>query len=252
MLELPKAHFDRVMPLFDVAQPNSTMIFSTLEGRTLGKAYVDDINNPTSCLLVMDFQNFSFTHEAVDQQWLNATMVGLRPQFGLYLNWSPQCAATLQPPPDVSRFIAGYEFVEYETQGNLYLPADRYLCRIDADLLPYCTWGKLILSAFGTIENFLANGIGIGVMKGDEICSEAYAIFFGAGKFEIGIVTSEKHRQQGNGYLACKGLLETLEERGYTPHWSYFEGNVASAATARKLGFKAQRAYQWLYYAQAK
>jgi hypothetical protein len=41
-----------------------------------------------------------------------------------------------------------------------------------------------------------------------------------------------------------------VEEIGYPPHWSYFEGNVASAATARKLGFGGQREYRWFHYPQ--
>lgn len=139
MLELPTTHFDRVIPLFDAGQPNSTMIFSTLAGRTLGRAFVDNLDNPANCLLVMD---------------------------------------------------------------------------------------------------------------GDVICSEAYAVFLGAGKFEIGIVTNQEYRKQGYAYLACKGLLQLVEATGYPPRWSYFGGNVGSAATARKLGFGGQREYQWFSYPQ--
>jgi hypothetical protein len=100
------------------------------------------------------------------------------------------------------------------------------------------------------VEHFLRNGIGVAVMDGEEICSEAYAVFLGAGKFEIGIVTNEKYRRQGNAYLACKRLTQLVEETGYPPHWSYVGGNVASAATARKLGFGGQREYTWFHYPQ--
>lgn len=75
-------------------------------------------------------------------------------------------------------------------------------------------------------------------------------MFLGAGKFEIGIVTNERYRKQGNAYLACKALLATIKPLGCPPHWSYFVNNVGSAATAIKLGFGAQRDYQWLHYPQ--
>jgi hypothetical protein len=252
MLELPSVHFDRVIPLFDTTQPNSTMIFSTLAGRTLGRAFVDHLDNPSNCLLVMDFQRFSFTHANVDQKWLNETVATLRPELDIFLNWSPHMPGSLQPPGDFSRIYAGHEFMEFHAQGDLRLPPDRHLRRIDAELFARCTWHNLMLEAFGTVDHFLANGIGMCVMDGDEICSEAYAVFLGAGKFEIGIVTNEKYRKQGNAYLACKALLPVVEETGYPPHWSYFENNVGSDATARKLGFGALRDYQWYYYPQLK
>lgn len=250
MFELLQTHFDRVKPLFDPSQPNSTMIFSTLEGRTLGRAFVDDLDHPANCLLVMDFQHFSFTHESVDPQWLDETVAALRPHFGLILNWPAHFDAHLQSPTDPDRIYRGSEFMEYHPQGELHLPPNRQLRRMDAELFKRATWRDLMLSAFGTVEKFLRDGIGMCVMDGDEICSEAYAVFLGAGKFEIGIVTNEKYRRQGNAYLACKGLLQLVAETGYPPHWSYFEGNAGSDATARKLGFGALRDYRWFRYAQ--
>jgi hypothetical protein len=274
MLELPKAHFDRVKPLFDVTQPLSTMIFSALEGRTLGRAFVDDIDHPSNCLLVTNFYNFSFTHAAVDQQWLNETVTELRLGLSFVLDWPPQSIplvpasralegaaddgagtkedkpTTLQPPPDFSESFTSLEFLEYTPQGILNLPANRQLRDMDADLFARAMWRKGMMMAYGTVENFLANAIGLCVMDGDKICSEAYAIFLGAGKFEIGIVTNEKYRQQGNGYLACKALLPIVEKMGYLPNWSYRASNVASGTTARKLGFRTPREHVWFHYPQ--
>ncbi len=250
MLELPQTHFDRVTHLFDPAQTNSTMIFSTLAGRTLGRAFVDDLDHPTNCLLVMNFQGMSFTHVTVDQAWLNATVAELRGQIDFFLNWSPEMAAQLTPPPDYKRSYMGHEFMTYRAQGELALPPGRRIQRMDAALFDRCTWRDLMLSAFGTPEHFLAHGFGVCVMDGDAICSEAYAVFLGAGKFELGIVTNEQYRRQNNAYLACKALLQLVEATGYLPHWSYFEDNAGSAATARKLGFGDQRDYVWWYYPQ--
>lgn len=248
MYELPKEHFERVMPLFDTTQPNSTMIFSTLAGRAVGRVFVDDLDQPTSSLVTMGFQGFSFTHAAVDEQWLHETVAALRSQMTIVLNWPLQMDAGQVPPAGYARVLTGHEFMSYHPQGDLQLPPGRQLRRIDAELFTRCTWYELMMSAFGSVENFVANGIGMCVMDGDEICSEAYAAFLGAGKFEIGIVTNEKYRKQGNAYLACKGLLQLVEETGYPPHWSYFENNIGSAATARKLGFGAERDYQWFHY----
>lgn len=249
MFELPKAHFDRLLPLFDTDQSNSTMIFSTLTGHTLGKAYVDDIDQPANALLVTPFQNFSFTHPTVDPHWLNETVTELRQTQGIILNWSPQMA--IEPPSSPSREIAGYEFLDFSAAEPIPIPEGRHLQRIDGELFTRRQWRDLVLAAFGSVEDFLRDGIGVALMEGDEICSEAYALFLGAGKFEIGIVTHEKYRKQGCAAIATQHLAHLCEERGYPPHWSYFEGNMASAATARKIGFRNQRTYQWFLYRQA-
>jgi hypothetical protein len=249
MPELPPDQFERLMPLFDEGQPNSTMIYSTLSRYTTGTAYVDDLDRPASALVMMGFQGFSFTHAAVDQQWLNETIATLRPQTGIVLNWPTEFDVRLQPPPDSARVLEGHEFMEYHPQGEIELPAGRTFRMMDEELLERANWRQLMLSAFGSVEKFLANGVGVCVMDGDEICSEAYAAFLGAGKFEIGIVTSEKYRRQNNAYLACKRLVQMMGERGCPPpHWSYFENNVGSDATARKIGFSTLRDYRWFLY----
>ena len=85
-------------------------------------------------------------------------------------------------------------------------------------------------------------------MADDEICSEAYAVFRGAGKFEIGAITHEKYRGRNYAYITCKHLIGICEDRGYPTYWSCHQDNAASVATARKLGYRTQRVYKFLHY----
>ncbi len=78
MFELPKAQFDRVIRLFEHDRPNSTAIFSTLEERMPSKLYVDNLDQPTNCLLTIPFLNFTFGGGALDQQWLTQAIAELR------------------------------------------------------------------------------------------------------------------------------------------------------------------------------
>jgi RimJ/RimL family protein N-acetyltransferase len=87
-------------------------------------------------------------------------------------------------------------------------------------------------------------------MSGREICSEAYAVFFGGGRVEIGVITHEEYQRRGCAYVTCQHLIRLCEAQGYPTYWSCEQDNVASVATARKLGYQVQRAYQWLYYAR--
>jgi RimJ/RimL family protein N-acetyltransferase len=121
---------------------------------------------------------------------------------------------------------------------------------MDEAVLGRCLWRDLMTSAYGTQERFLQHGIGLCLMAGHEICSEAYAVFFGGGRVEIGVITHEAYRQRGYATVACQHLIKHCETQGYPTYWSCEQDNVASAATARKLGYQVQKEYQWLYYAR--
>jgi RimJ/RimL family protein N-acetyltransferase len=245
MFELPSAQFTRVLSLFDPDQPNSTMLFSTLEGRTPGKVYVDDVDHPTASTLVINFYNTTFLGGALDPFWVRQALSELRRNQDILVTWSPRLAVSLEPP---ALEIDRYEFYDRIPGPPLPVPAGHYLRTIDEVLLPRCLWYDETLLAFGTTENYLANGIGLCLMANDEICSEAYAVFRGAGKFEIGVITHEKYRRRGYALLVCQNLVEACEARGTPTSWSCHQENTASAATARKLGYQVQREYKFLLY----
>jgi hypothetical protein len=122
---------------------------------------------------------------------------------------------------------------------------------MDAALLNDCQWRDLMTQAYGTMERFLQHGFGVCLLSEGEIRCEAYAVFRGGGRFEIGAITREQFRQRGCAYVTCQHLIELCNDQGYPTYWSCEQDNVPSAALARKLGYRVQRAYQWLYYAPA-
>lgn len=121
MFELPSAQFTRVLPLFDPDQPNSTMLFSTLEGRTPGKVYVDDVDHPTAGILVINFYNTTFLGGALDPFWVQQALSELRQNQDILLTWSPRLAVSLEPP---ALEIGRYEFYDRIPGPRcLFLPA---------------------------------------------------------------------------------------------------------------------------------
>ncbi len=166
------------------------------------------------------------------------------------LNWPPHIAAKLRllDPPD--KMQGGLEFYDCRSFHPAPLPPGHQLRVIDHKLFARCLWHDAIFTAFGTVENFLQHGLGLCLMARDEICSEAYAVWRGAHKYEIGIVTHEQHRQSGYAYLTCQYLIQMCETKGYPTYWSCLQENVAPSATARKLGYQTEKAYQWLVYSK--
>jgi GNAT superfamily N-acetyltransferase len=249
MLRLTEDSLGRVRSLFDRNMPNSPMIFSVLAGRAPGAVYVDDASHPTACVISMDFLDLAFLGGDVEQEGLVGAVAQLRRQRSVLLSWPPQRARELEPPLTPTEIIDRYEFFDCAPgQAVVPIPDGHVIRRMDAELLDGCLWRDLMVQAYGSVERFLQHGFGLCLLSGGEICCEAYAVFRGGGRFELGAITHEAYRRQGCAYLTCRHLIELCEARGCATYWSCEQDNVASVATARKLGYRTRRAYQWLYY----
>ncbi len=101
---------------------------------------------------------------------------------------------------------------------------------------------------FGGIDCFLENGLGFCLMKGDEILSEGYGDTRALGLIEIGTITHEEHRGHGYSTIICAHVIKTCEEMGYKTMWHCAKTNPASAAIARKLGYRTEREFRYIAY----
>ena len=105
--------------------------------------------------------------------------------------------------------------------------------------------------AHGSAENFLQHGIGLCLMSADNICCEGYAVWRDQEKFEIGAITHEEYRKRGFAYTTCNYLNQLCIERGYSTYWVCNQSNLASAATALKLGYRVQKEFKWVIVPEA-
>ena len=255
MIEIPRADYGRVTALFAQEGPNSTMAFAVLEGRTAGRVFADDPVSPTWSVVVASYYGVTVYGGPLEQEVLTSALAEVRQTQGLMLVGPPTWEGRLTPPEPAQR-IERLEFLDYPSAAghagrvNQTLPEGCTLRRIDALLLARCLWQDEMLAAFGTSSNFLQHGLGFCLMRGEEILAEAYAVFLGAGRFEIGAVTAEAHRGQGYATMVCRHLCAECLARGAVPYWSCDRDNLASAATARRLGFQTERPYALLLYPQ--
>jgi predicted GNAT family acetyltransferase len=119
-------------------------------------------------------------------------------------------------------------------------------------MLERCLWSSDMAFYCGSLENFLHNGLGICLIRDDEILVEAYASAFGTIYAEIGAVTHEPYRGRGYATITVAHLINLLAQRGYQAYWSCDVDNPASSRVARKLGFKVEKPYQIWEYAATK
>ena len=100
----------------------------------------------------------------------------------------------------------------------------------------------------GSLSKFLAHGVGLCLMREEEILVEAYASALGKTRAEIGAITREAYRGRGYAPIACAFLIEACQQRGYQAYWSCDADHLASLRVAHKLGFQQERAYRIYEY----
>jgi len=252
MLTLPVTD-PRVVSLFSPGGPNDTMLFATLDGRYPGLALIDDIAAPTQCVVRTHFGATFYTSLAT-ALFLHPAVESLRRTGGVILVVRDRSKDADRIPRDTTHIIERIEFTERERHAGHVEWLMSQLCEecrivpIDRTLFQRCMWRDVILDASCGIENFFAHGYGVCMLRGDEIVSEAYGVFRGAGRVELGVVTHSEHRGRNYASITCAHLISMLETRDTAMYWSCHLSNDASVGVARKLGFVGERLYWWMFY----
>jgi len=239
--------------LFLAGGPNDAMLFAALEGHCPGRALVDDVAAPSQGVIRTHYGTTFFSNGTTDDFVTSAVTV-LRAQGAVRLVVAEDQFAGRSFPAGHSRIIDRVEFRAREPQADriaallLAVPAGCRRVPVDRGLLSRCLWRDEVVAAWGSSEGFLAHGRGLCLMQDDEILSEAYVLFAGAGRMELGVFTSESQRGHNLAAIVCAPLIKALEERGFATYWSCHQSNGASIGVARKLGFRDARSYRWIRY----
>lgn len=252
MNELPVTN-PKVAELFSPGGPNDMMLYASLDGRYPGVALVDDSESPMQCVLRTAYGT-TFLGGSVDDTFLTDSVDALRKTGTIWVVLS-EIEATQRKLP------SGYDFnierIEFNSISGFNektdavsreLPEGFQLVEMDRTLLENCIWGNEMKQACGNLENFLRHGFGVCLLRDDQIISEAYAMFEGAGRMELGAITHETHQGQGYGSITCSELIRLCHQRKKQVYWSCHQGNTPSVRLARKLGFSSERKYHWIRY----
>ena len=251
MLECSVNH--PVLPLlFDPAVPNQSVLWAVLKGRHCGLALVNDLRHPTQCVLRTDAV-ITFFSRHITQEFLDQAIDHFRQTEPVWLVWPAIISPHLRAPGG-AQVAPRLEFYDIDPRSERLaslrksLPNGFEIRPIDQKLIERCEWQEAMEFYCGSIENFLANGLGLCMLNGDEIMVEAYVSSFGDMTAEMGAITRESYRGRGYAPIACAYLIEACHQRGFQAYWSCDAGNPASMRVARKLGFRQEGAYQILEY----
>ncbi len=213
---------------------------------------VDDVHRPTQCVLRTDAA-LTYSSRHISQGFLHEAVAQLQRAGPIWLIWQPSLPTrSLAPQPE--KIVDRLEFYDYDPASTALaglrrrLPAGFIIRRLDRQLLEQCEWRADMEFYCGSLDNFLANALGLCMMRGDKIIVEAYVSSFGDTHAEIGAVTRAPYRGHGYAPIACAFIIEACERRGYHAYWSCDRDNPASIRVARKLGFRQERQYKVLEY----
>lgn len=105
-------------------------------------------------------------------------------------------------------------------------------------------WSRDFCSQFRSEDDFLARGIGVAALCGDELAGGASSYTrYGAG-IEIQVETRADMRRRGIALACCARLILDCMDRGLYPSWD--AANEASVRLAVRLGYRLRGPYEAL------
>jgi RimJ/RimL family protein N-acetyltransferase len=238
------------------------VIFSIIEGHSPGQIWVDRLDRPQTALvwdkveggfyLAGDERNDE-VNAALNQcilQEIYPAAKKLPHCLDFELNYDPAAwenkfDVVLRDIFALKHYRQHFRCTRLTFDWRAQLPAGFTLVRLDRDFLSQThlknmdkvtTW---VLGNWQSVENFVAKGLGVCLVRGDEIASWSVADYTAGQAYEIGIHTDEAYRRQGLATLTTAAAVEYCFERGAVEvGWHCWSENTASAATARKVGFE--------------
>jgi GNAT superfamily N-acetyltransferase len=240
--------------LFDPGAPASLRCFAVLDGNAAGQIWADALSSPTWGIVREAAFGSLYFGGAPDAHTIGHVIADLAENGDVLIGlWrGDERWETLPPDPDYVG--ATLEFTGRPIGKGLLallgpMPEGCQLRRIDRDMLQRFLRPDFYVSAFGSIEQALERGFGLCLMRGGEVLSEAFAGPSANGMIELGTGTREPHRGRGYATLTCAHLIRECEKRGFRTYWNCAKQNPASAAIARKLGYRTEKEYKlvaWL------
>ncbi|WP_273834254.1 GNAT family N-acetyltransferase [Guptibacillus sedimenti] len=95
-----------------------------------------------------------------------------------------------------------------------------------------------IAEFWASLNDFLAKGIGYGVVYQNQLVSLCFSGFVAGNVHELDMETIEEHQGKKLGQVAASSVVKECVDKGMVPYWDCEEANQASNAIARKIGLE--------------
>jgi hypothetical protein len=242
--------------LFRTDEMAVSRCFGVLEGAVIdGKIIVDNPADPTWGIVQEPFDKDLFLGGIMDASTIAELFAALRQEGDVLVGIPPGDPRIACLPPDPcydGRVLEFYDRPTGEGLGQILrqVPPDCAIKRLDRDLIMRTEWGPNDVKAWGGIEQWEKVCFGYGLLRGDQILSEATVGAPGLGLYEPGVFTREDQRGNGYGTMVVARLIREIEGQGGRTFWNCNKNNLASAAIARKLGYRVEKEFRCMVWSK--
>lgn len=257
MVELEQDDFEKVLPLYQAGAECFPLILAVIRQKQRGWVFVDNRDDPVSAMVITKFGFMQIFGVEYAQQFdadiadFFAKQSADLPSYLLCYSPPPRWQRRMNMlVPDRVRRRERMRFVFHEASAD-YLgnsiegPSGFELTILDENLIQKTDHFKLDIGSrfWASAEDFLANGLGVCLMKDGQIAAVCYSACIVDGLAEIDIVTREEYRGRGLAATTARYFIQECMRRGITPTWDCFVSNIASMKLAQKLGFTRSNSY---------
>ncbi len=252
MLEIgPQEVSLAIRDLFSLDVPTGIRCFAVLGGGNAGRIFVDDPDHPSIGYVWERDDGTLYQGGVKDRLALHQMVEQLRQDSIVALDFR-------DGDPDVEIFPpcpnAGAECIELDRPAGgsdlapfLKLPPGFTAHRMDRQRLEKSPRLDETLFRYGSLDTYLATGLDLCILEGEQSVGEAGADMEINGVREVGVVTEHAYRGgKGFGTLLVAHLLKWTDELGVSTYWDCVKLNIGSLKIARKLGFRNERSYKIL------
>jgi GNAT superfamily N-acetyltransferase len=232
--------------------PASLRCFTVLDSNVIGDILTDDPDNPSWGLVRENADGSIYLGGVIEAATLGQLVARLRRTGDVLIGAWPgdPWPEGLPPNPDyVGRVL---EFVDRPGDDaalevlSRQIPEGCVLRPMERELIEQSAQRDRTVQGFGSVDRFLIKGLGSTLMRGEEVLCEASAGPEVMGLREMGVFTYEPHRGRGYATATCAHLVRKIESAGLQTYWNCAKQNLASAAVARKLGYRLESEYKLL------
>ncbi|MCA1057667.1 GNAT family N-acetyltransferase [Rossellomorea aquimaris] len=244
---LEKNEFQKVLTILDNCETCPTFAYAVIENIIEGTVRADRADCPATVLIgtnsgiyfiVGNEQNSAFNRSFRDFHQQNK---GFRfTLFSATKQWDEViCSLFENEITQLSRYVHLFNKEKFSTEVK-ELSADYIVKETDNDMIlrsPEFNQDYYILY-WGSVSNFLTNGMGFSALYKGRVVSECTSIFHSKSIVEIDIATQQDFIGKGLAFNLGKLFIDECLEKGLTPHWDCDVENVSSIKLAEKLGFE--------------
>ena len=246
---------DQVTPqlraLFDPHMPAGFRCFAVIAGDTAGRILTDDPIRPTWGAVQEGAFGTVYPGGTLTASTWNRLITKLSENGDVLVGlWPDDERIQLLPsPPDYDGFTLDFTNRPIGAGLDAYvqqIPDGCTMRNLDRELFERSEDRNFYTLLYGWAGQALEKVQARFLMRGDEICCESYAYFAALGTIEIATSTREQYAGRGYATITCAYLIQACEAHGYQTYWNCAKQNLASAAVARKLGYRTEKEYRLL------